>query len=105
MVLLPLRQRAFELFWIKSWKKLDLTYMGGEPFFIRGLKFQAKLTFYIENQLNTALFDIYSFEYEYHWEAEESALIRALAYFDEVLDWTIEDLNYLSYLQKQTEIA
>ena len=66
-------------------EKLDLTYIGGEPFFTRSLKFQAKLTFYIENQLNTALFDIYSFEYEYHWEAEESALIRALAYFDEVL--------------------
>ena len=105
MVLLPLQQRSFELFWIKSWKKLDLTYMGGEPFFIRGLKFQAKLTFYIENQLNTALFDIYSFEYEYHWEAEESALIRALAYFDEVLGWTIGDLNYLPYLQKRAGVA
>jgi len=79
--------------------------MGGEPFFIRGLKFQAKLTFYIENQLNTALFDIYSFEYEYHWEAEESALIRALAYFDEVLGWTIGDLNYLAYLQKRAGVA
>ena len=79
--------------------------MGGESFFTRGLKFQAKLTFYRENQLNSALFNIYNFEYEYHWEAEKSALIRALAYFDEVLDWTIEDLNYLSYLQKQAEIA
>jgi hypothetical protein len=28
-------------------------------------------------------------------QAEESALVRALAYFDEVLGWTIGDLNYL----------
>jgi hypothetical protein len=34
-------------------EKLDLTYMGGEPFFTRGLKFQAKLTFYMPNQLNS----------------------------------------------------
>ena len=46
-------------------KKLDLTYMGREPFFIRGLKFQAKLTFYTSNQFNTLLFDIYSCECEY----------------------------------------
>ena len=37
------------------------------------------------NQLNTLLFDTYGSECEYHWEAEESALVRALAYFDEVL--------------------
>ncbi|KAG2571476.1 hypothetical protein PVAP13_7KG126555, partial [Panicum virgatum] len=46
-------------------EKLDLTYMGGEPFFTRGLKFQAKLTFYTANQFNTLLFDIYSCECEY----------------------------------------
>jgi hypothetical protein len=79
-------------------KKLDLTYMGGEPFFTRGLKFQAKLTFYMPNQLNAPLFDIYSTECEYYWKAEESAPIRALAYFDEVLGWTIGDLNYVPYL-------
>ena len=71
--------------------KLDLRYMGGEPLFTRGLKFQANLTFYRTNQLNTLLFDIYSSECEYQWEAEESALVRALAYFYEVLarldDW------------------
>ncbi|PUZ51411.1 hypothetical protein GQ55_6G183400 [Panicum hallii var. hallii] len=39
---------------------VDVTYMGGELFFTRGLKFQAKLTFYMLNQLNTPLFDIYS---------------------------------------------
>ena len=34
------------------------------------------------------------------WEAEESALVRALSYFDEVLGWTLGDLNNLPYLQK-----
>jgi hypothetical protein len=81
-------------------EKLDLTYMGGEPFLIGGLKFQTKLTFYRPNQLNTLLFDIYSTECDYHWEAEQSALVRALAYFDEVLSWTIGDLNYIPYLKK-----
>ena len=82
-------------------EKLDLTYIGGEPFFTRSLKFQAKLTFYRANQLNTPLFDISSSECEFHWEAEKSALVRALSYFDEVLGWTIGDLNYLLYPQNR----
>jgi sulfatase maturation enzyme AslB (radical SAM superfamily) len=28
---------------------VDVTYMGGEPLFTKGLKFQAKLTFYKPN--------------------------------------------------------
>jgi len=82
-------------------EKLDLTYTGVEKFFTRGLKFHAKLTFYRPNQLNTPLFDIYSTICDYHWKVEESALICALAYFDEVLGWTIGYLNYLPYLQKR----
>ena len=72
--------------------------MGGEPFFTRSFKFQAKLTFSRVNQLNSPLFNIYSSECEDHWEAEESAFVRALVYFDEFLNWTIGDLNYLKYL-------
>ena len=79
--------------------------MGGEPFFTRSFKFQAKLTFYRVNQLNSPLFNIYSSECEYHWEAEESALVRALSYFGEVLDWIIGDLNYHPYLQKRAGVA
>ena len=82
-----------------------MTYIGGESFFIRYLKFQTKLAFYRANQLNTQLFDIYSSICGFYWKAEESALVHALAYFDEVLGWTIGDLNYLSYIQKQAVIA
>ena len=83
MVLLPLWQSAFRLFWI-SLGKVGFNLHGGEPFFTRSFKFQAKIT-YRANQLNTLLFDTYGSECEYHWEVEESALVRALAYFDEVL--------------------
>ena len=78
---------------------LGLTHMGGEPLFTRDLRFQAKLSFCRASQPNTPLFDICSSICGRHWEAEESALVRALVYFDEVLGWTIEDLNYLRYLR------
>jgi len=64
-----------------------------------------KVLFYRANQLNTPLFNIYSSICGYYWEAEESALVRARAYFDEVLGWTIGDLNYTSYLQKRAAVA
>ena len=73
--------------------------MGGEPFFRRDLRFQAKLSFCRTSHPNTLLFDICSSICGRHWEAEESALVRALVYFDEVLGWTIRDLNYLRYLR------
>ena len=78
---------------------LGLTCMGGESYFTRGCRFQAKLSFYRVSQPYTILFDICSFVCGRHWEAEKSALIRALVYIDEVLGWTIGDLNYLRYLQ------
>jgi len=64
-----------------------------------------KALFYRANQLNTPLFNIYSSICGYYWKAEESALVRALAYFDEVLSWTIGDLNYTLYLQKRAAVA
>ena len=78
---------------------LGLTYMGGEPCFKRDLRFQAKLSFCRASQPNTPLFDICSSICGSHWEAEGDALVRALVYFDEVLGWTIGDLNYLRYLR------
>ena len=78
---------------------LGLTWMGGEPRFLHNCKFQAKLSFCRASQLNTPFFDICSSIYSNEWEAEESALVRALAYFDEVLGWTIGDRNYLIYLR------
>ena len=65
---------------------LGLTCIGGEPYFTRDLRFQAKLFFCRASQPNTLLFDICSSICGRHWEAEESALVRALVYFDEVLD-------------------
>ena len=78
---------------------LGLTCMGGEPYFTSGLRFQAKLSFCRASQPNTPLFDICSSIYGNKWEAEKSALVRKLAYFDEVLGWTIGDRNYLIYLR------
>ena len=86
-------------------ENLALTYMDGEPFFTRDFNFQAKLAFYRANQLNNPLFDIYSSICGYYWKAKENALVRAIAYFDEVLGWTIGDLNYTSYLQKRAAVA
>ena len=80
---------------------LGLTWMGGEPHFTRSCRFQAKLSFCRASQPITPLFDICSSIYGNEWEAEESALIRALAYFDEVLGWTIGDRNYLIYPRMQ----
>ena len=78
---------------------LGLTFMSGEPYFTRDLRFQAKLSFCRVSQQNTPLFDICCSICGRHWEAEESAVVRALVYIDEVLGWTIGDLNYLRYLQ------
>ena len=75
--------------------------MGGEPFVTRDFKFQAKLFFCRTYQLNTPLFDIYSSIFCFHRGAEESALVRAPAYFDEVLGWMIGGLSYLLYLHKR----
>ena len=78
---------------------LGLTWMGGEPHFTRSCRFQVKLSFCRASQPNTLLFDICSSICGNEWEAEESALVRALVYFGEVLGWTIGDRNYLIYLR------
>ena len=78
---------------------LGLICMGGEPYFTRDCRFQAKLSFCRASQPNTPLFDICSSVCGSHWEAEENALARALIYFDEVLGWTIGDRNYFIYLR------
>ena len=84
---------------------LGLTYIGGEPYITRYLRFEAKLSFCRASQPNTPLIDICSSICGRHWEAEESALVHAIVYFDEILGWTIGDLNYTSYLQKRAAVA
>ena len=73
--------------------------MGGGPFLTRDLRFQAKLSCCRTSHPNTLLFDICSSICGSHWEAEKSALVPALVYFDEVIGWTIRDHNYLVYLR------
>ena len=67
----------------------ELTYMGGNPIFTIDWKSQAHLTFYRPQQLTSPLFKIYGSVSDRPCEANESALIRALTFFDEVLGWTM----------------
>jgi hypothetical protein len=62
-------------------------------------KSQAILTFYKPAEPEAPLFDVCSAVCDTPVEAEESALVRALAYFEGVLDWRIADVNHVSYLQ------
>ena len=107
-MVLTLRQRAFKLLRIKVLENMDLTYMvkRHSSLEVWSSKQNSPSTEQARtSQLNTPLFDIYSTVCDYHWAAEESALIRALAYFHEVQGWTIGDLNYLAYLQKRAGVA
>jgi hypothetical protein len=45
------------------------------------------------------LFDVCSGICDTPPQAEESALVHALAYFEGVLGWRIADINHVSYLQ------
>jgi hypothetical protein len=45
------------------------------------------------------LFDVCSSVCDTPPQAEESALVRALDYFEGVLGWRIADINHVSYLQ------
>jgi hypothetical protein len=45
------------------------------------------------------LFDVCSAICDTPPEAEESVVVRALAYFEGVLSWRIGDINHISYLQ------
>jgi hypothetical protein len=47
----------------------------------------------------TRLFDVCNAVCDTPLEAEESALVRALAYFEGVRGWRISDINHISYLQ------
>jgi hypothetical protein len=63
------------------------------------LKSQAILTFYKPAELEAPLFDVYSAFCNTSPEVEESALVRALTYFEGVLGWRIADINHISYQQ------
>jgi hypothetical protein len=79
-------------------ERVGVDYYGGEPFFTNNWKSQAILTFYKPTEPEAPLFDVCSVVYDTPAEAEESALVRALAYFEGVLGWRIADINHVSYL-------
>jgi hypothetical protein len=67
----------------------------------RGGKFLAHLSFCPPYQFNSPLFQIYGSPCDHSCEAKESALILALAYINEVLDFKIGDFNNMAYLFKK----
>jgi hypothetical protein len=62
-------------------------------------KRQAILTFYKPAEPEAPLFDVCGGVCDTPLQAEESALVRALSYFEGVLGWRIADINHVSYLQ------
>ena len=82
--------------------KIGLGYYGGQSVVTRDGKHQESLTFYrVDRADEPPMFDICSVVCDSQSEAELSALVRALSYFDGVLGWTIGDINYISYLQER----
>jgi hypothetical protein len=79
-------------------ERVGVDYYGGEPFFTNNWKSQAILTFY-KPEPEAPLFDVCSGVCKTPPLAEESALVRALDYFERVLGWRIADINHVSYLQ------
>jgi hypothetical protein len=59
----------------------------------------AILTFYKPAKPEATLFDVCSGVCDTPPQEEESALVRALAYFEGVIGWRIVDINHVSYLQ------
>jgi hypothetical protein len=80
-------------------EKVRLNYYGGEPFFTRNWKYHATLTFYRPEEPEAPLFDVLQWCVWQSSEAEESALICALAYFDGVIGWTIGDIDCIPFLR------
>jgi hypothetical protein len=80
-------------------ERVGVDYYSGEPFFTNNWKNQAILTFYKPAEPEAPLFDVYSAVCDTPTEAEESALVRSLAYCEGVLGWRIAYINHVSYLQ------
>jgi hypothetical protein len=80
-------------------ERVGLDYYGGEPFFTNSWKCQAILTFYKPAELGAPLFDACNVVCDTPPEAEESALVHALAYFEGVLGCRIAHINHISYIQ------
>jgi hypothetical protein len=80
---------------------LGFSYVKPNPDVTRDGKFQAHHSFCPPYQCNSPLFEIYGSLCDRECEAKGSALIHALAYISEVLDFKIEDFIYMVYLFKK----
>jgi hypothetical protein len=80
-------------------ERVGVHYCGGEPFSTNNWKSQAILTFYKPAEPEAPLFDVCSVVCDTPPEAEESALVCALAYFEGVVGWRIANINHIPYLQ------
>jgi hypothetical protein len=80
-------------------ERVGVDYYGGEPFFTNIWKSQAILTFYKPAEPEAQLFDVCSGVCDTPSQPEETALVRAIDYFEGVLGWRIADINHVSYLQ------
>jgi hypothetical protein len=80
-------------------ERVGVDYYGGKPFFTNNWKSQAILTFYKPAKPEAPLFDVCSAICDTPPEAEGSAVVRSLAYFEGVLGWRIGDINHIPYLQ------
>jgi hypothetical protein len=76
-------------------ERVGVDYYGGELFFTNNWKSQAILTFYKPAEPEAPLFDVCIGVFDTP-QAEESALVHALAYFERVLGWRIADINHVS---------
>jgi hypothetical protein len=80
-------------------ERVGVDYYGGEPFFINNWKCQAILSFYKPAEPEAPLFDVCNGVSDTPPQAEENALMCALAYFEGVLGWRIADINHVPYMQ------
>jgi hypothetical protein len=79
----------------KSWGGL----LWWEAIFTNNWKSQAILTLYKPAEPEALLFDACSAVCDTPAEAEESALVCALAHFEGVLGWRIAYVNHVSYIK------
>jgi hypothetical protein len=81
-------------------ERVGVDYYGGEPFFTNNQKCQAILSFYKPAEPEAPLFDVCIVVCDTPAQAEEGALVHALAYFEGVLGWRIADINHVPYPQE-----
>jgi hypothetical protein len=87
-------QLASMRFLIKLWKELGRIIMVGSRFH-QQLEDSSNSNLYKPAEPEAPLFDVCSAVCDTPPEAGESALVRALAYFEGVIGWRIADINHI----------